>query len=97
MTTPSESEVKAEGGQSGSASTNSTSAVPAYMNFSVCLPKFSGDSGLFERFVDDFNIFARLQRWDDHRKRDVFPLCICRVLLETHTTVCRVVRKLSLI
>ena len=76
MTTPSESEVKAEGGQSGSGSTNSTSAVPAYMNFSVGLPKFSGDSGLFERFVDDFSIFARLQRWDDDRKRDVFPLCL---------------------
>ena len=45
------------------------------MNFSIGLPRFSRDSGSLERFVEDFDIFARFQRWKDDRKTDVFPMC----------------------
>ena len=54
------------------------------MNFSVGLPRFSGDSGSFERFVEDFDIFSRLQRWDDDRKADIFPMCLSGIARDAY-------------
>ena len=85
MATPRESEVKAEEVRSETADDSTTA--PAHMNFSVGLPKFTGDSGLFERFVDDFNIFASLQRWSDERKRDVLPLCLSGIARDAYDSL----------
>lgn len=57
------------------------------VNLSVGLPRFSGDAGSFERFVEDFDIFARLQRWDDDRKRDVFPLCLSGIARDAYDSL----------
>ena len=63
---------------------NSTMAFSPNLNLSVGLPRFGGDSGSFARFVEDFSIFARLQRWEDDKKRDVFPLCLSGIARDAY-------------
>ena len=51
---------------------------------SIGLPRFSGASDSFERFVEDFDIFARLQQWNDDQKRDIFPLCLTGIARDAY-------------
>ena len=77
MTSQGDTTGKTADGQTSIA--NSADGFSPNMNLSVGLPKFNGEAGSFERFVEDFNIFARLQRWDDAKKCDIFPLCLSRI------------------
>ena len=65
-------------------SADSTMAFSTNLNLSVGLPRFGGDSGSFARFVEDFSIFARLQRWEDDKKCDVFPLCLSGIARDAY-------------
>ena len=55
------------------------SLVSTDLNLSVGLPRFGGDSGSFAKFVEDFSIFARLQRWGMTESM-TYSHCVCLAL-----------------
>lgn len=52
----------------------------------IPLPKFDGSSP-FSRFVEDFEIYARIQGWDGGKKKDVLPLCLLGIARDAYDAV----------
>ena len=52
----------------------------------IPLPRFDG-SGSFSRFVEDFDIYSRIQEWDGDKKKDVLPLCLSGIARDAYDAV----------
>ena len=79
-----ETDVKSESSRASEPTSGGAMVSSPHVSLSVGLPRFSGEAGLFERFVEDFDIFGRLQRWDEDRKRDIFPLCLSGIARDAY-------------